>query len=163
MGVTVIRGAGGDSIVVQDQWFPVVCSTWRASPSLVVIEQYFDWLNRVLDRAQREGLAVVNITDAGLAGLPDADVRRMIAERTKEVDFARAPKGFRAITVVESSVIRGVMNALAWMHGDMQMKNTTVASRKDAIDQAQSWLRSIGITPPLELAQGLLERPNAAR
>jgi hypothetical protein len=55
------------------------------------------------------------------------------------------------------------MNALAWMHGDMQIKNTTVASRKDAIEQARTWLRSIGITPKLELAQGLLERPNAAR
>jgi hypothetical protein len=84
---------GGDSLFVKNQWFAVVCSTWRASLSKLVIEQHLDWLSCVLDRAQREGLAVVNVTDAALAGLPDAYVRRMIAARTKKWT-SRAPKGF---------------------------------------------------------------------
>lgn len=163
MNSTVIHGSNGDSIVVQDQWFPIVCSTWRGSPSTQVIERYYDWLDAVVQRAKREATAVVNITDAGLSGVPDASVRRMIAERTKDFDFARATKGFRAVTIVENAVIRGVMNALAWMHGDMEMKSYTVASRKDAIEQAQAWLRGVGVVSPVDAMQGLLERPSAAR
>jgi hypothetical protein len=161
MSATIIQGTSGDRIAVQDQAFPIVCSTWVGSPSARVVEEYFLWLDGMLARAQREGSALVNITDGGLAGVPDADVRRLIAEKTKELDEGRAREGFRSITVIESPLIRGVMNALAWLHGDM--KNDIVSSRREALEHAIAWLRTTGTTAPPDVLRALTPRPSSAR
>jgi hypothetical protein len=161
MSATIIEGTGGDRIAVQEQGFPIVCSTWVGSPSVRAVEEYFRWLDGMLARVQREGGALVNITDGGLAGVPDADVRRLIAEKSKELGEARAGKGFCSISVIESPLIRGVMNALAWLHGDM--KNEIVSSRREAIERAIAWLRTTGTTAPADVLRALTPRPIAAR
>lgn len=158
MATRVIQGTSDDVIIVQEECFPVVCTTWIKAPSARVIEEYFRWINEAAARAHREGIKLVNITDGGLAGVPSADVRRLIAERTKELENARHGGALHSITVVESAVIRGVLNALSWLHGDL--KTEVVSSRHDAIERSTAWLRAAGQVAPPDMARALSTRPS---
>jgi hypothetical protein len=153
-------GSHSDRIVVQDECFPVLCSTWVNSASEPVVEQYFRWLVPLVERASREGVPLVNITDAGLASAPDAAVRRLIADRTR--DLLPQNRGeVRSITVVESAAIRAVLSALSWLHGDM--RSETVATRTAALERAAAMLRAADVAPPRDLLATLGPRPVAAR
>ncbi len=161
MGNAILQGDSGDAIVVQVQCFPVVCSTWFSGSSTRAIEQYFRWVHEQIERAAREHAPLVNVTDAGAAGLPDADARRLIAERTKELDTARVTRGFHSVTIVESALIRGALNALAWLHGDM--RTDIVGSRREAVERAATWLRSVGVSAPADAHRVLDSRPAKPR
>lgn len=158
MATRVIQGTADDVIIVQEECFPVVCTTWIKSPSARVIEEYFRWINESAARAHREGITLVNITDAGLTGVPSADVRRLIAERTQELETSKHGGAIHSITVVESAVIRGVLSALSWLHGDL--KTEVVSSRKEALDRSSTWLRVGGHIAPPDMLRLLSTRPS---
>lgn len=141
----VFRGSNGDAIVVDDGYFPVVVSTWFGKASESAARAYYAWLGDVLRRALRERQVLVNVVDAAKAEVPTADVRRLISDLTREWEKSGAtPATVRALVVIESAPIRGVLNVLNWLHGDMHTEN--VAS----LDAAA---RSAGLT------KGTLVRP----
>lgn len=120
MAIRWADGTDGDMIAMDDTYFPVIVATWVGAPTEKSVRVYFAWLHEQLTRALRERSPMVNITDAGPAKNPSPDVRRLIAELTKKLEDAGADKkAVTAYVVIENAVIRGVMTALGWLHGNM--------------------------------------------
>jgi hypothetical protein len=153
-----IKGDADDVIVVDDTYFPVLITTWFGAPSEGAVRDYFGWLHAMLGRALRDDSPLVNVTDSTAAGVPDATVRRVIAELTKKWESAGAgPPRVSSCVVVDSAVIRGVLQVLAWLHGDLQ--TSQVSTCEKALDEALDILRRAGRKPPLGLVPKAWRRP----
>ncbi len=152
----VIRGEAGDLIRLDASFFPVVVTTWYGATTERAIREYYRWVRQMGARAKAERTQMVNITDAGLGGVPTAPVRRLISDLTKELD----QDGFRAfmhsITVIDNVLVRGALTAIAWVHGDLN--TPTVATRIEALERAAAILKPFGVEVP-GLVRGLSERP----
>jgi hypothetical protein len=123
VGARWIEGEKDDVIVVDDSHFPVIVSTWIDAPTEQAVRGYFAWLDEMLARAVRDDTPIVNVSDAGQAELPTAEVRRLVADLTGEWERRGADSGrVTSLVVIESAVMRGVLNALAWMHGNFKTR-----------------------------------------
>ena len=158
MGSRLIEGGSQDVVFADDTYFPIIIATWIGPASERAVRGYFAWLDEMLARAVRESTPVVNLTDSGLAGLPSADVRRLIAELTAE--WGRRGADAHAITafvVVDSAVMRATLSALAWLHGGL--KTTHFATCEAALDAAIEVLAEAGRKPPAGLVPSKWRRP----
>jgi hypothetical protein len=116
-----MEGEADDVIVVDDTYFPIIVSTWFGAPTERAVRSYFAWLDEVLGRATRGKVPLVNVTDSGNAGVPTAAVRRLIADLTKQWEASGATAArVTSFVVVDNAIIRGVLRALAWLHGDLK-------------------------------------------
>lgn len=163
MTTTVLRGSDGDAIVVDDTYFPVFVSTWFGRASEPSVRAYYEHLGRAIERALAERTLLVNVVDSGPAEVPSADVRRLISELTSEWEKRGAtPTNVRALVVIESAAIRGVLNVLGWLHpGGMRSEN--VASLAVATERALSALAAAGHPAPRGLGPSTLSRPARPR
>ena len=129
MAIRRIEGTDDDVIVMDDTYFPVVVATWFGAPSEKAVRIYFEWAREMVARATREGARIVNITDAGPAKTPDAAVRRLIADLTKALEAAGGnDEAMMSYVVVENAVIRGVMTALGWLHGNLKAHHVSTCA-----------------------------------
>jgi hypothetical protein len=142
-----IHGAAGDAIALDERWFPVLISTWFGAAGEDSVREYFRWLGEQAAGARAQGVPLVNVTDTGPAGLPAASVRRLIADLTLEWE-RRELQGVavHAYVVIESALLRGTLNALAWMHGAMRAVN--VGSLREALERAEMDLVRAGAAVP---------------
>ena len=154
-----IRGSGNDAIVFDDTYFPVVVSTWFGRASEPAVRGYYDHLGRGVRRAIADATILVTIVDSGPAEVPTADVRRLISELTTAWENEGAnPQTVRAIVVIESAPIRGVLNVLGWLHpGGMRTEH--VASLERAIAAGLEALSAAKRPLTAALEVGTLERP----
>lgn len=148
----------GDVIVCDDRHYPVLLLTFYGAASASGVRQYFRWMHTQADRALRERIALAAVMDSGLAGVPDAETRRVIAEEATELN-ARIPTTLRWHTpiVVENRLMRGVLQTLSWLQGDLTMEY--VQSRADAFESARAHFAKHGIAVPSTLDARLNERP----
>lgn len=156
-----IRGSSRDAIVFDDTYFPVVVSTWFGRASEPAVRAFYEHLGRSVRRAIAEGTILVNIVDSGPAEVPTADVRRLVSELTTAWEKEGAgPDTVRAIVVVESAPIRGVLNVLGWLHpGGMRTEHLARLDR--AVAAGLEALRAKGRPLPDGLEAGTLTRPAA--
>jgi len=155
---TVLHGTDGDAIVVDETHFPVVIATWYGAASPASVRAYYDWLGRMLERAVAARRTLVNIVDSAPAGVPSAEVRRLISELTLVWEKQGAnDTTVRAFVVIESAAIRGVINVLNWLHGGM--KSVNVASLDDAVQSGLGALADAGEPVPPGFAVGRVARP----
>lgn len=155
-------GNEGDMIAMDDTYFPVIVATWVGAPTERAVRVYFQWLHEMLARALREHTPLVNITDAGPAKTPSPDVRRLIADLTKSVEEAGGDKQtVTAYVVIENAVIRGVLIALGWLHGNMQV--THVASPTEALEAGLKDLARARKPAPQGLQPAKWRRPDRSR
>lgn len=159
MTVRWITGPGIDALATEDMFFPVVVSTWFGPPTEPLVRGYFAWLAEQVERAQRSNLPLVNITDAGLARSPSAEVRRLIADETKRMKGGQRP--VKDYVVIENAVMRGVLNAISWLHGDLRA--VMVATTAQAIDAAIRDLAHAGCPAPSGLQPLRWRRPDRVR
>jgi hypothetical protein len=153
-----IEGEADDTIVVDDTHFPVIIATWMGSPTPSAVRGYFAWLDDMLARAKRERTILVNVTDSTLAGMPSADVRRLVADLTKAWGRQGADGLVSAHVVVDNALIRGVLRALAWLHGDM--RTIQHATCEQALEASIDTLRASGLVPPASLVPSAWRRPS---
>ncbi len=158
MSARWIKGDGGDVIVVDDTYVPVLVATWFDAASEGAVRGYFAWLHEMLGRAVKEKVPLVNVTDSTQAGMPSATARRLIAELTKAWEAAGAnPSRVTSFVVVDKPIIRGVLQVLAWLHGDL--KNTQVATCEQALTGALEVLARAGCKAPQGLVPRSWKRP----
>jgi hypothetical protein len=158
MGARWIEGNKDDVVVVDDTHFPVIVATWVGAPTERAVRGYYAWLDGMLARALRDQCPIVNITDSGQAGIPSAEVRRLIADLTKAWELAGGDRvKITAFVVVESAVIRGVLNALGWLHGNL--KTTQFDTCEHALEAAIEVLRRAGKPAPPLLVPARWRRP----
>lgn len=155
---TVLHGSEGDAIVVDETYFPVVISTWYGAASPQAVRAYYEWLGRMLANAMASQRLLVNVVDSAHAGVPSAEVRRLISELTLEWEQRGADAStVRAFVVIESAAIRGVLNVLAWLHGGM--KSVNVASLDAAVEGSLAALSAVGQPAPPGFVVGRVTRP----
>jgi hypothetical protein len=158
VGARRIKGDADDVIVVDDTYFPILMATWFDSPSEAAVRGYFAWLDEMLERAKKTRVPLVNVTDSTLAGIPTATVRRVIAELTKAWQAAGADASrVTSFVVVDKAVIRGVLQVLAWLHGDLSSKQ--VATCEEALTGALDVLARAGCKTPQGLSPKAWQRP----
>lgn len=130
MSIQWLRGSGGEAIANDDTSFPILISTWFGTPTEALVRDYYRWLHEQLARAKREQQPLVIVTDSGPAGVPSADVRRLIAELTQVWDKAGAKEvRVGSYVIIENALMRGVINTLNWLHGDLQNESVPTAER----------------------------------
>lgn len=153
------RGSEGDSIANDDTFFPILISTWFGSPTETLVRSYYRWLHEQLARSKRESLPLIIVTDSGPAGVPSAEVRRLIADLTIEWDKAGA-KEVRAgsYVVIENALMRGVITTLNWLHGDLQNENVATCER--ALALALNNLSGRRVPAPPGLVPAKYRRPD---
>lgn len=150
---------GPDNVVVcVDRHYPILIQTTYGAATPAAVRQYFRWMHEQADRGLKDGVSLALVTDAGAAGVPDADTRRLIAELASELN-AKIPPKLRWYTavVVDNRLVRGVLNTLAWLQGDLQMDY--VDSRAEAFARSRAHLIKAGIAVPSTLDERLNERP----
>jgi hypothetical protein len=162
MAVRWADGTDGDVIAMDDTYFPVLVATWMGAPTEKSVRAYFQWLGEMLARARREGTPLVNVTDAGPAKTPGPDVRRLISELTKAWEATGADaKAVTAYVVVDNALIRGVLTALGWLHGDLHV--THVSTCAEALDGALLALARARKPAPVGLSPEKWRRPERFR
>ncbi len=155
-------GTDGDVIAMDDTYFPVIVATWVGAPTERSVRAYFKWLDEMLARARRDVTPLVNVTDAGPAKTPGPDVRRLISELTKQWEGTGADKhAVTAYVVVDNALIRGVLTALGWLHGDLHA--THVASCTEALEAALRDLARARKPAPPGLLPAKWRRPERFR
>jgi hypothetical protein len=160
VGTQWIEGSAGDAIAADDTFFPIVVATFFGAVSEPAIERYFGWLHRMQQRAVSESVPLVNVTDAGPAGVPSARVRRLIAEQTLAWGAAndKANVLVTSWVVVDNAAIRSVLRVLEWLHGSL--KNNYVRTGEIALAGAISDLEAAGMPAPEGLDPARWERPS---
>lgn len=162
MAIRWADGTDSDMIAMDDTYFPVIVATWVGAPTEKSVRAYFQWLHEMLARAKRDSTLFINITDASLAKTPAPDVRRLIAELTTTLENAGADKNaVSAYVVVDNPLIRGVLTALGWLHGSMNV--THVATCKEALDLGLRQLGRARKPAPHGLDPAKWRRPERAR
>lgn len=156
---TWLEGSSGDAIATDDTYFPILVATFVGAPTEETIRPYFAWLDRMLARAARERVPLVNVTDSGLSGVPSAQARRLIADLTKawEQSGAGPRVPVTSYVVVENTAIRGALRVLGWLHGDLRAVN--VATAKEALDHALEDLARAKVAAPPGLNPSRWQRP----
>lgn len=153
-----IQGSSGDSIALDDAYFPIIVATWFGAATESAVRAYFSWLHEMLARAASEKVPLVNVTDAGPAANPSASVRRLVAELTLgwgKVNGSQYP--ITSYVIIENPLIRGALTAIGWMHGDMKSNN--VATCAQALDLAIADLTRAGHRAPPGLDPRRWRRP----
>jgi hypothetical protein len=154
-----IEGSGGDAIAMDDSHFPIIVATWFGSATEPAVRAYFAWLHALVARSASEKVPVINVTDAGPAANPSADVRRLIAELSLDLERKGGLEAFvyPAYVVIENALIRGALTAIGWMHGNMRVKN--VGTCAQALDLALADLARGGHRAPPGLDPRRWRRP----
>lgn len=104
----------GSELLLDDALRPILISTWIGPATLDLVDEFYRWCDGQVAKAKRRGYPVILISDATLAGRPNADVRKAFAAAKFDVDVP-----FKSIVIINNKIIRGAMTAIGWLLGDM--------------------------------------------
>ena len=138
---------GAASIVVDDRAWPIVIATWFGSPTVALVDRYFEHHDTVLARARAARERIVLVTDTSATDGASASVRRRVVERTQAQPPDAAQLTLKSYVVLDSTIIRGVVTALAWVYPALGQSDN-VATLAIALESALADLRAAGVTPP---------------
>ena len=143
-----------------DVLFPVVMLDVRDGATIGELRTMFD----VLRTAGLRGKPHVTMTDSStVRSMPDATVRRFVAEQQAEVETLYGHLVIGSAVVVGSSVVRGALTAINWIK-PTRVPQVFTTTRMDALVQCISWLEqeAVAVPPEVRAYRMQLERnPNA--
>ena len=130
-----------------DVLFPVVMLEVRDGATTPELRAMFD----VLRTAGLRGKHHVTMTDSStVRAMPDATVRRFVAEQQAEVEALYGHLVIGSAVVVGSSVVRGALTAINWIK-PTRVPQVFTTTRMDALAHCLSWLEQEAVTVPSEL------------
>jgi hypothetical protein len=143
----IVLDDGDAAIVIDERAWPFVTGTWFGSATESVVTAYFARADAQIERAKAAGQRLAMLTDTYATKPPSATVRRRIGELSREQSARSQPHVLASCTVIENTLIRGVLTALAWF--DPSMANTKVVGSFDvAVSECVEAMRAAGLTPP---------------
>jgi hypothetical protein len=157
-GVIEAFVAGSGTVIVDDRFFPVLISTWSGRANETTVRAFFEWSQRQMQRARKEGVKILQISDATDAERPDPVTRRLLAELTDLQGDEAADLNYTSLVVLENPVIRGAMTAIGWLTR-RKLELVAVADMPTAIRRAREELTKAGVKPPADLDPGSYVRP----
>lgn len=144
-----------------DVLFPVVMLEVRDGATTTELRAMF----AVLRAAGKRGKRHVTMTDSStVKSMPDATVRRFVAEQQAEVEALYGHLVIGSAVVVGSGVVRGALTAINWIK-PTKVPQVFTTSRMDALVQCIAWLEQEAVTIPADVRafRMQLERDAAAR
>lgn len=141
-------------MAVDDRTYPVLFATWVGHSSLETMRAFYEWNDTQLKRVVADNVRFALITDAIDAERPNAPVRQMIADKTKEMQRTHVKaEALRtsSIVVVENPFVRGALTAVGWLMGGMETEYA--ANLPEAITRTEGYFRAksaswpVGLTP----------------
>jgi hypothetical protein len=153
-----VEGQKG-ALALDDRTFPVVFATWIGHSDESLIRAFYAWNDEQLKRVTREKCAFALITDAILAERPEAPVRSLIADLTREMQRTHAvAETYRtgSIVVLESALVRGALTAVGWLMGGMQTEYAPACA--EAIQRIEARFRERGAPWPRGLTATSYQR-----
>ena len=149
-----------------DVLFPVVMLEVRDGATIPELRAMFD----VLRTAGQRGKQHVTMTDSStVRSMPDATVRRFVAEQQAEVEALYGHLVIGSAVVVGSSVVRGALTAINWIK-PTRVPQVFTTTRMDALVNCIAWLEQEAVTIPadvrsyrMQLERNPNARPSGAR
>ena len=130
-----------------DALFPVIYLEVRDGASIDELRGMFD----VLRAAGKRGMRHVTLTDSStVKAMPDATVRRFVAEQQSEVEALYGHLVIGSAVVVSSGIVRGALTAINWLK-PTKVPQVFTTTRVDATIQCIRWLESERIVIPSAL------------
>lgn len=118
-------------IIVDESHFPLVFLKFPAHVDADVVAAFCARYDKMLAREQR----FVNVTDATLvAERPPATVRQQLADWSRDNDARMVRLSCGDARVVKSSIIKGAMTAVGWLH-----KPKVQQEWFSSMEEATSW------------------------
>lgn len=149
-----------------DALYPVIYLEVRDNASLDDVRAMFT----VLREAGRRGTRHVTMTDSStVKAMPDATVRRYVAEQQADVEAQYGHLVIGSAVVVSSSVVRGALTAINWIK-PTKVAQVFTTTRTEALSQCIRWLDGERIAIPahvrafrMQLEQNPSVRPMGLR
>ncbi|MEM7152647.1 MAG: hypothetical protein AAF799_07385 [Myxococcota bacterium] len=152
--------SGSSVIYCDDSHFPVVISTWIGAATLDNSQEYLTWMDAQLQRATREEVRLISISDSADAKRPPPEVRRLFVDWINNNEESTGD----SFVVITNALVRGALTAIGWLAPSAQKVNT-VKDLPTALSKARGLLAERGLTVPGGLTSERYVRPgqDAAR
>lgn len=146
------------AVFVDDRHHPVIIGTWQHGMSAELIERYYAWYDRQLDRAAAEGKPIVLVFDALDVRRPTGEMRTRLVHET-DAREARIRKNVAGIFVAaRGALLLGmVASVIQRVRGGLKM--STVGDMHTALERALLKLDHAGVSRPIGLDPRAYERP----
>lgn len=146
--VRILRHSNGNgSILFDSRHYPLIITGWKGDMTNELVELYWAARAPLTSQADQDGLKVIIIVDASEMNVPPATVRKYIAERGTEID-SKLRCMHRYISIIPSTIMRGVATAIAWMTGEKGVPNLVRADLESGITTAMKEFEPLGQVAP---------------
>jgi hypothetical protein len=136
-----------NEITVDESCLPLVFLKFPAHVDADSVARFCARYNEMLARERR----FVNVTDATLVSeRPPATVRQQLADWSRENDARMVRLSCGDARVVRSSIIRGAMTAVSWLHKP-KVPQEWFSSKEEAITWAMGQLDAGNVAIPPEI------------
>lgn len=150
--------ARGVTLHLSTQYFPIVIATWFGVPSVNIIERYGAWLNRMADRAKKQGTKVVLLGDFTTAARPTPEVRRAMATAIERLTERHGDGFLGGSTIIGQPLMRAVVTmVLALTRQKIDFK--PVKSLAAGFERTRQLMDAAGIPWPEGFDPKTYERP----
>jgi hypothetical protein len=104
------------SSILDDSAWPVAYARLEGPVDLAEFDRFARWQEQIADRALREGIRYVSVSDARLTeGLANAAQRKHMADFVSNLSDARTQAALVAIIIVDNVLALGVLRAIHWL------------------------------------------------
>jgi hypothetical protein len=137
---------GAGLAVCDSRYFPIVVLQWFGKLDPPTIEQYAEWIRRLLAWMEHEQVRGVLISDLRGGERPTPAIRRQLAEGRHSAEASIQRSMIDNLLVIDDPAIRGAVSAITWVKPDLRMQ--VVASIDKALVRARELLGDAGIAIP---------------
>ena len=145
-------------VAFDDAHWPFVFIKWWGTPNIDLVDRYFDAQEEAAERARREGVRMVVVSDALEVKNPPATVRKRIGERTAAMGDISVVN-LKSYVVLSNPMVRGALTAIQWFTRDA-FEVEYVATCAQAIERGLVVLGEIGQDPPAGLGPDAYRPPD---
>ncbi len=135
------------TISADDRSFPVVVCTLEGELDPRLVDDLFDWIDRLVREASARGARYVMVFDAATVHRPSPAVRGRISKRVDALPPVWLELNISALMIIENPLVRGALTALSWITR-AKLSVTYVASIPAAFAHARKDLARAGIQAP---------------
>lgn len=151
------------SMTLDARRFPVVVTNSTGQVGRAGAEALCRFMDEMVERACREGVRLVSISDATRAARPSRGDIRYIMEQADAREQRAPGRVLAGLVIVESPLMRGMVALALWL-SKQPIEMFTVPTFKAAAGRARELLEAAGVGVPddLETFIGRLEHAQAS-
>lgn len=160
MTVLHIQSKTGD-MVWDDSCAPIYFTNNRGTWTVEQLRKWYENRTETFLKEIAKGHKVFHIGDFSEAAMPDALLRKALADLQAEFDVEFMDKGtwLGQCYVVRNPLMRGLITAVQWMTGGLAAPATTAADLRGAVRVAEQAYRAHGLEMPQTVPRDHIFQP----